>query len=62
MPCILKFGDTMIFAVIYVYFNIFAKNSELKGKDINPLSKDIRVVSANEFLFTVLRSMFSLLM
>ena len=52
----------MIFAMIYVYFNIFAKNSELKGKGINPLSKDIRVVSANEFLFTVLRSMFSLLM
>lgn len=62
MPCISKFGDTMIFAMIYVYFNIFAKNSELKGKGINPLSKDIRVVSANEFLFTVLRSMFSLLM
>lgn len=62
MPCILKFGDTMTFAMIYVYFNIFAKNSELKGKGINPLSKDIRVVSANEFLFTVLRSMFSLLM
>lgn len=62
MPCILKFGDTMIFAMIYVYFNIFAKNSELKGKGINPLSKDIRVASANEFLFTVLRSMFSLLM
>lgn len=43
-------------------YQIFAKNSELKGKGINPLSKDIRVVSANEFLFTVLRSMFSLLM
>lgn len=62
MPCILKFGDTMIFAMVYVYFDIFVKNSELKGKGINPIDKDIRVVSANEFLFTVSRSMFSLLM
>lgn len=53
---------SLIFAMVYVYIDIFAKNSELKGKGINPLDKDIRVVSANEFLFTVSRSMFSLLM
>ena len=47
---------------IRLFQHFCKKNSELKGKDINPLSKDIRVVSANEFLFTVLRSMFSLLM
>lgn len=54
MLCILKFGDIMIFVMVYVYFNIFVKNFELKGKDIYLLGKDIRVVFVNEFLFIVL--------
>lgn len=62
MLCILKFGDIMIFVMVYVYFNIFVKNFELKGKGINLLGKDIRVVFVNEFLFIVLWLMFLFLM